>query len=188
MAVSGSRRIAEERRRAGTFRGVTLVSQAMDRRQLTWVIAVGVIAVLVAGMIDAVHSSRPLGSAPIETATTEESAARGTAIPVQTTAEALPRCTAQNIGVSIDVLGGTASVVMRHVWGRACHLASLRVRLSVTDRVGRRVRLATLEGGQNFQLAPGAISHPASSSSSTFPTSPSRSSRTATGQDRSRPS
>jgi hypothetical protein len=53
--------------------------------------------------------------------------------------------------VSIDVLGGTASVVVRHIWGRACHLAPLRVRLSVTDRVGRRVRLATVGGGQDLQ-------------------------------------
>jgi hypothetical protein len=39
-------------------------------------------------MIDAVHSSRPSGSAPIQTATAEDSAARETAIPVETTAEA----------------------------------------------------------------------------------------------------
>jgi hypothetical protein len=119
----------------------------MTRRPFTWVIAAGVIAVLVAGMIDAVHSSRPSGSAPIQTATAEDSAARETAIPVETTAEGLPLCTAQNIGVSIDVLGGTAAVVVRHVWGRPCDLAPLTVRLGVTDLVGRRVRLASLSEG-----------------------------------------
>jgi len=122
----------------------------MNRRQLTRVIAAGVVAVLVAGTVDAVRSSKPSGSAPIQTATTEESAAREMAVPVEAT-QAFPRCTVQNIGVSIDVLGGTATVVVRHVWGRACHLASLPVRLSVTDRVGRKVRLATLEGGEDGQ-------------------------------------
>jgi hypothetical protein len=106
-------------------------------------------------MIDAVHSFSPSGSGPIQTSTTEESSARETAIPVETTAEALPLCMAQNIGVSIDVLGGAATVVVRHVWGRACHVASLPVRLSVTDRVGRRVRLATLEEGQDIQSRAG---------------------------------
>jgi hypothetical protein len=117
----------------------------MTRRQFTWVIAAGVIAVLVAGTIDAVRSSKPSGSASSRVVKTEESA-RETAIPVETTAEALPRCTDQNIGVSIDVLGGTATVVVRQVWGRPCHLAPLTVRLGLTDRVGRRVRLAT--GGE----------------------------------------
>jgi hypothetical protein len=97
----------------------------MNGRKVSWAIAVGVVAILVAGLIDAVRSARTSGSAPIQTATAEESAARETAIPVQTTAEALPRCTAQNIGVSIDVLGG------------------------------KRVRLATLEGGQDVQSRAG---------------------------------
>jgi hypothetical protein len=44
---------------------------------------------------------------------------------------------------------------VRHVWGRACHLASLPVRLSVTDRAGRRVRLATLDGGHDLQSRAG---------------------------------
>jgi hypothetical protein len=77
-------------------------------------------------------------------------------IPVGTTPVALPRCTVENIGVSIEVLGGTATVVVRHVWGRPCQLApSLRVRLSVDDRVGRRVRLATLAGGSVVQARVG---------------------------------
>jgi hypothetical protein len=119
----------------------------MPRRQLTWAIAAGVIAVLVAATLDAVRSSGSSRSTPSRVAAaTQESGARETAIPVETAAEALPRCTAQNIGVSIDVLGGTAQVVVRHVWGRPCHLAPpLLVRLSLTDRVGRRVRLAALD-------------------------------------------
>ena len=124
----------------------------MTRRQLTWVIPVGVIAVLIAGTVDVVRSSKPSGSASSRGTTTKGSAAQGTTIPEETTVEALPRCTVQNIGVSIDVLGGTAQMVVRHIWGRPCYLAPpLRIRLSVTDRVGRRVRLATLGEGPVVQ-------------------------------------
>jgi hypothetical protein len=117
----------------------------MARRRLTSAIAAGVIAVLVAATVDAVRSSEPSGSSPRRVATTEQSAARETTVAVVTTPEALPRCTAQHIGVSIDVLGGTATVVVRHVWGGPCHLAPLPVRLSLTDRVGRRARLAGVD-------------------------------------------
>jgi hypothetical protein len=117
----------------------------MTRRQLTRVIAAGVIAVLVAGTVDALRSSEPSGSSPSRVATSERLAAGAMTIPAETTPEALPRCTAQNLGVSIDVLGGTAAVVVRHVWGRPCHLAPLAARLSLTDRVGRRVRLAAVD-------------------------------------------
>jgi hypothetical protein len=119
----------------------------MTRRQLTWVIAAGVIAVFVAGTVDALRSSEPSGSSPSRMATTERSAAGAMTIPVETAPEALPRCTDQDIGVSIDVLGGTAAVIVRHVKGRPCHLTPLTVRLGLTDRVGRRVRLATLSEG-----------------------------------------
>ena len=123
----------------------------MTRRQLTWVIATGLVAVLIAGAVDAVRSSEP-GSSPSRMVTTERSAARVMTIPVETTPEALPRCTVQNLGVSIEVMGGTATVVVRHVWGRPCQLTHpLPVSLSVTDRVGRRVRLATLAGGEDLQ-------------------------------------
>jgi len=123
----------------------------MTRRQLTRVIATGLIAVLIAGAVDAVRSSEP-GSSPSPMVTTERSAVREMTIPVATRPVALPRCTVQNIGVSIDVLGGTATVVVRHVGGRPCQLAlPLPVRLSVTDRVGRRVRLATVGGGHDLR-------------------------------------
>ena len=43
-------------------------------------------------------------------------------------------------------------MVVRHVWGRPCHLAPpLTVRLGLSDRVGRRVRLATVGGGEDLQ-------------------------------------
>jgi hypothetical protein len=122
----------------------------MTRRRLTWVIATGVIAILVAGTVDAIRSSEPLASSPSRE-TARERSARETTFAVVTTPESLPRCTVQNIAVSIDVLGGTATIAVRHVWGRPCYLAPLPVRLSLTDRLGGRVRLATVEDGPDVQ-------------------------------------
>lgn len=53
----------------------------------------------------------------------------------------LPRCTAQQIAVAIEVLAGSATIVVRHNWGKPCHLARLPIDLAVWDRTGRRVRL-----------------------------------------------
>jgi hypothetical protein len=117
----------------------------MARGRLTWLVAAGVIGVLVAATVDAVRSSEPSGSALRRVATTEQSAVRETTTPVGVPRQPLPRCTTRHIGVSIDVLGGTATVVVRHVWGSSCHLTPLPVRLSLTDRVGRRARLAGVD-------------------------------------------
>jgi len=124
-----------------------------------------VAVILVAAAVDTIRSSEP--------SATERSAAGEVTIPVEATPEGLPRCTVQNIAVSIEVLGGTATVVVRHVGGRACHLAALPVRLSVTNRVGTlagECDWRRLTKVPTFSLASGATSHLASSSSSTFPT------------------
>ena len=95
----------------------------MLRTRLSWLVIGGVAVILVAAAVDAIRSSEPSASSPSRETATERSA-RETTLAVVTTPESLPRCTAQNIGVSIDVLGGTAIIVVRHVWGRPCHLAA----------------------------------------------------------------
>jgi hypothetical protein len=117
---------------------------------MTWLIATGVIAVLFAGTVDAIRSSEPTASSPSRETARERSAGETTVVAV-TTPQPLPYCTTQNIGVSIEVLGGTASVVVRHVWGRPCRLTPLSVRLSLTNRFGGRVRMATVGGDPDFQ-------------------------------------
>jgi hypothetical protein len=117
----------------------------MARARLTWVIVGGIVAVLLAGTVDAVRSSEPEAVPALE-----RSPARETTFTVDAR-ESLPRCTVQHIGVSIEVLGGAAQIVVRHVWGSPCHLAPLAVRLLVSDRVGRRVRLASLDEGPPVQ-------------------------------------
>jgi hypothetical protein len=109
----------------------------VTRTRLSWAIGGAVAVLAVAGAVDAVHSSEANAPRTLpRPATRETTSAAGTS-------EALPRCTAQNIGVAVDVLGGSATVVVRHVWGRPCHLVALPVRLSVTDRRGKRARLET---------------------------------------------
>jgi hypothetical protein len=120
----------------------------MTRRRLTWVIAAGVIALFVAGTVDALRSSEPSRSTQSRV-TTERSAARETSA-TETKHEPLPPCTVENIGVSIDVLGGTATVLVRHVRGRPCHLTPMPVRLRLTNR-GRRVRLTAVDEGPEVQ-------------------------------------
>jgi hypothetical protein len=122
----------------------------MLRTRLSWLVIGGVAVILVAAAVDTIRSSEPSASSPRRETATERSAAGEVTIPVEATPEGLPRCTVQK-AVSIEVLGGTATVVVRHVGGRACHLAALPVRLSVTNRVGRRVRLATLDEGPDVQ-------------------------------------
>ena len=100
----------------------------MARARLSWAIGGAVVLLAVVGTVDAVRSSE--ANAP--RAMPRPAAREATFAPEPH--EALPRCTPQNIGVA---------VVVRHVWGRPCHLAALPVRLSVTDRRGRRVRLET---------------------------------------------
>ena len=150
----------------------------MLRTRLSWLVIGGVAVILVAAAVDTIRSSEPSASSPRRETATERSAAGEVTIPVEATPEGLPRCTVQNIAVSIEVLGGTATVVVRHVGGRACHLAALPVRLSVTNRVGTlagECDWRRLTKVPTFSLASGATSHLASSSSSTFPTSPSHS-------------
>jgi hypothetical protein len=121
----------------------------MARKRLTLMIAAGVIAVLVAGSVDALRSSGPSDSS--RSRVTMEGSGAQEASAEETKHESLPRCTARNTGVFIEVLGGTATIVVRHVRGRPCHLVPLPVRLSVTTRFGRRVRLAEVGGVPDVQ-------------------------------------
>jgi hypothetical protein len=101
------------------------------RRRVTWVI-VGVLAVVVAvAAVDAMRSPESPGLRGTEKATTGEAVS----------SEPLPRCAAQQIAVSIEAPGGSATIVVRHAWGKSCHLARLPIDLTVRDRAGRRVRL-----------------------------------------------
>lgn len=132
---------------------MALVSPQVIRRRLSWVVVGGVLALGVAGVIDTLRlsgsspSASEVGAAPTNEGRREFGAsAAESSIPAAAGDVPLPRCTAQQIGASIEVLSGTATIIVRHVWGGPCHLPRLPVELTVKDRAGKPVRLVTDEG------------------------------------------
>ena len=124
----------------------------MFRVRLTWVVVGGLAALLVAAAIDALHSSGSSASSTTEAgAPTQDASARGAPIRTETTPETPPRCRAEQIAVSIDVLGGRPTIALRHARGKACRLARQPMKLTMWDRAGDRVRLARVDLGPEGQ-------------------------------------
>ena len=61
--------------------------------------------------------------------------------PAAPSTDRLPTCTTPQLALAIDVLGGSPTIVLRHVQGQPCHRPGLPVHLMVKDRAGRPVRL-----------------------------------------------
>jgi hypothetical protein len=115
------------------------------RTRFTWVVLGGVLALVVAGAVYALRGSGSPGTAS-ETGAGQRRSADAFSVPAKNTTAPLPRCSAEQIVASIDVLGGRATTVVRHARGRACRLARLPVHLKMWDRAGNPVRLPTTEG------------------------------------------
>ena len=131
------------------------------RVRLTWVVLCALAAIVVAAAVDAFRSSGTRSSSPSKASSVPvpsgeppvtkpplvvevppvEPPVTEPPLVVEVPPVEPPRCTAQQIAVAIEVLGGSASIVVRHVWGKPCHLARLPIDLAVWDRSGRRVRL-----------------------------------------------
>lgn len=62
-------------------------------------------------------------------------------------AGALPGCRRAQLALSLETVGGQNNAVLRHVRGRSCRLAHLRLRVFVTDRHGGRSKVGL--GGLN---------------------------------------
>lgn len=56
-------------------------------------------------------------------------------------AAALPGCRRAQLALSLETIGGQNNAVLRHIRGRPCRLAHLRLRVFVTDRHGKRDQL-----------------------------------------------
>jgi hypothetical protein len=104
--------------------GKAYAAFTMIGARLTWVVVGAVAALLAVAGVDALRSS---GHDTSASTTTPDADRR------------LPRCTAQEIAISIDVLGGQAALVLRDAGGRPCQLPSFQVRLTVEDRAGHRL-------------------------------------------------
>jgi hypothetical protein len=116
-----------------------LVLTKVTRTRLIWVVLGGVLALAVAGAVYAHRGSRSSGTAP-------ETRAGQFSVPAKNVTAPLPPCSAGQIAASIDVLGGRATIAVRHTYGEACHLARLPVHLKMWDYAGNPVRLPTAEG------------------------------------------
>jgi hypothetical protein len=79
----------------------------MIRTRLTWVIVGAVVALLIAAGVDALRSSDRESSAPTTTASTTTVGRRA--------GSTLPRCTREQVAVSIEIRKGVATIVVRHV-------------------------------------------------------------------------
>lgn len=105
------------------------------RVPLTWLLLAGLSCLLFAATLDGFLSDASSDHGVIVAAAPPR---EGEDVP-------LPPCTVQNLALSIDVLGGSPFIALRHAWGKPCHLARLPVDLTVRDRAGRRVQLVTSE-------------------------------------------
>jgi hypothetical protein len=118
------------------------------RTRLTWVIVACLVALTSAAVVD---SLRPNRSPASQTKPSKHGSVFEARDPLLAPSEtAQPRCTAAQIAVSIDVLGGTAVITVHHARGQACHLAPVPVQLKIWDRAGNPVSLvASEEGAEN---------------------------------------
>ena len=111
----------------------------MPRRPLTWLIAGGLLIVAVAGLIDALRGSSSAREPPLRNLAPSPA-------PAAASHEPLPTCARPELELGIEILGGSATTVLRHVSGGPCHLKRVPVRVTVRDRAGRRVQLVAGEG------------------------------------------
>lgn len=116
---------------------MALVPSKVFRTRLTWVVVGGILALSVAGVVDAL-----LGSSETGRSLTGDDGV-GSARLTESTTASPPRCTSEQIAISIDTLGGVATIAVRHARGPSCHLTALPVYLKMWDRAGDRVRLVT---------------------------------------------
>ena len=117
---------------------------------VTSLIAAGVLVVGVAALLDALRGSPPQSEPAVRNPYVAPSPA-----PAAAAADRLPTCTTRQLRLSIKVLGGLASVVVRHVSGDPCRLPRLLLRVSVRDQAGREVLLRNPEGLEgSFQRFP----------------------------------
>jgi hypothetical protein len=59
------------------------------------------------------------------------------------------------LALAIDVLGGSATIVLRHVWGSACRLPRVPIGLTVKDRKGKPVDLPESTSAIKGDFPPG---------------------------------
>jgi hypothetical protein len=107
--------------------------------RLTWVVVAGVAALLVAGVVDALRSSGSPASSSKASPAPQQPVADQISLPTQEEDTAPPPCTAQQLGLKIENLGGVAALALVHVWAGPCRTPRLPIEVAVLDRAGEPV-------------------------------------------------
>jgi hypothetical protein len=123
------------------------VPSRMLRTRLSWLVIGGVAVILIAAAVDSFRSSEPKAPSAEgrleggrQTRSIEE-------VPVTAVAETetgpLERCTAQQLALQVERLGGGPVLALAHVWGKPCRTPRIRIELSLFDRKGEPVQAYT---------------------------------------------
>jgi hypothetical protein len=125
------------------------------RSRLGWVIVGALISLILVGTVDAFLSSDEEDSGSKETTEPDALVDRGGTSPREEAEdEPLPPCTAQQLAVSIDLMGGSPFIAVSHAWGNPCHLRRVPIDMTVKDRTGRPVWRAWSESGVGGDFSP----------------------------------
>jgi hypothetical protein len=108
-------------------------------RTLTWVVVGGIVSLLVVGAVDALRPSGTPTSASKTTAAPKRPAGDQISLPVETESVPPPRCTAQQLALTIENLGGGPALALLHVWAEPCRTPRLPIEVALLDRAGHSV-------------------------------------------------
>jgi hypothetical protein len=98
--------------------------------RITWIIVGGLVALLIAGVVDALRGSPPKQEAtpyvPLAPSST----------PASTTAPA-PRCLTNQLDLRIEPVGSDLALVLAHTEGQPCRTPRLRIDVTLLDGSGQ---------------------------------------------------
>jgi hypothetical protein len=126
-----------------------VVPSKMLRNRLSWLVVGGVAVVLLAAAVDALRSSgskTATSNGALSQVREGEERGTGDAAPttgIDTTGASLERCTAQQLGLQAERLGGGPVLALAHVRGSPCRTPRIRIDISLFDRKGGRVQAYT---------------------------------------------
>ena len=116
------------------------------RARWSWVV-LGAVATLL--FVAGVDAFRPDRQAPALTTRAPTTAA-------VLASSQLPRCTEREVSVSIEILGGLATTVVRHIGDDPCRLPPVTVRIVLVDASGDEVQFAYPSTPFGGDLEPGS--------------------------------
>jgi hypothetical protein len=128
----------------------------MLRTRLSWLVTGGVAVILIAAAVDALRSSGSKTLQPNRGLHDGEQPGHAaeevlqTAV-AETETELLERCTAQQLALRVERLGGTYLLALAHVWGGPCRTPRIPVEVSLFYRKGDPVNPDTASVSARWQ-------------------------------------